>query len=307
MEAAAGLPHASAGRGDAQGATKTAAAETATPTPTQWSIPALWTTSSSYEELSACEVLEATPEHRITAQTLPSTRWTPELLSALSSGLIRDRNRFVCMQLATMAAEQMQKVERARAQDDPAGMRHAASVFLSTLEADGELVGAALHYPRAASKPKAQAGSCGSQEGAAAAVVGLIGGVDKAAAAVAAATHVGGPCSAVFPHVYVELICINQPGKGYGSTLLQHVEAFALSNAAALLRAALLTGPSPALAPAPSPACPPECTSCLRGIKLLSVESAQRFYSANGFSEPDGCSEMFKPLAGVRRGLLRAA
>jgi hypothetical protein len=83
------------------------------------------------------------------------------------------------------------------------------------------------------------------------------------------------------------------------------VEAFALSNAHALLRAALYgAGAAPPATAAAATACAPDCSACLRGIKLLSVASAQRFYSSNGFSEPDDCKEMFKALANVRRGLL---
>lgn len=136
------------------------------------------------------------------AETTPSTQWGSALVSRLSSGLVRDRNRFVCMQLATMASEQLEKVQRARNEGDGAALRHARSVFLSTLEVGGELVGAALHYPRAASKrsPKSNVsgsgGDCGS----------------------------GSSMGDLFPHVYVELICINRPGKGYGSLLLQHGE-----------------------------------------------------------------------------------
>eukprot|EP00877_Chromochloris_zofingiensis_P005238 jgi/Chrzof1/14715/Cz09g13060.t1 len=36
------------------------------------------------------------------------------------------------------------------------------------------------------------------------------------------------------PHVYVELICSNAPGNGYGSMLLKHLESFVRSNAAVL-------------------------------------------------------------------------
>lgn len=100
------------------------------------------------------------------------------------------------------------------------------------------------------------------------------------------------------------------------------VEAFALSNAAPLLLAALddagppsppprgapppLPPPSPSASASASTPAPARCPLCLRGIKLLSVESARAFYAANGFSEPDAHKEMFKALSRVRRGLLRA-
>ncbi|KAI8471373.1 MAG: hypothetical protein J3K34DRAFT_520607 [Monoraphidium minutum] len=240
--------------------------------PPAWSIPAVWVDAAAPlgAELSASELLGegggAVAGALVRAETLPSTQWTAATVAHLSSGLVQNRNRFVCMQLAAMAAEQLQKVAAARAAGDAAVLRAARGVFLSTLEAGGEVVGGALFYPRAASK------------------------------AVGGAAGVG-----VFPHVYVELICINQPGQGYGSMLLQHVEAFALTHAHALLAAALDDAGLPP--PPAAAACPPGCAACLRGVKLLSVESAQRFYSANGFSEPDGAKEMFKPLASVARRL----
>jgi hypothetical protein len=298
-----------------------------------WSIPAVWEAPApavaAPAELTAYETLLAGAAR---AETLPSTLWTPAHLARLadaSTGLVRDRNRFVCLQLLTMAREQAAKAAIALASGDSPGLAAARAVFLSTLEAEGRVVGAALHYPRARSK--------------------------------AAAAGAGGAGTGLVPHMYVELICTNEPGHGWGSVLLQHgeragrdcicrgpasppadtpcegaacassapakppasepcrqhplgqptpsntplrrpspaaVEAFALSNAAALLSAALS---------ADAPAAPGCCPKSLSGIKLLSVESAMHFYAANGFSEPDAAHEMFKPLSSIGRGLLLAA
>lgn len=184
-------------------AERAAAAPPAQPLP--WSIPAVWgpTADAVPDALTASEDLAGGAR----AETLPSTLWTPETVARLSSGLVRDRNRFVCMQLATMASEQLSKVAAARAAGDAAALRAAGSVFLSTLEAGGHVVGGALHYPRAASK-------------AAAAAVAEPAGKPEPAGKAAS----GGCGGGVFPHMYVELICINEPGKGYGSLLLQHGE-----------------------------------------------------------------------------------
>lgn len=92
------------------------------------------------------------------------------------------------------------------------------------------------------------------------------------------------------------------------------VEAFALAHARPLLLMALDAAglppplPCPACAPAgaaaagsapgDASACAPGCR--LLGVRLLSVESAQRFYAANGFGAPDEFKEMFKPLSALQ-------
>ncbi len=66
-------------------------------------------------------------------------------------------------------------------------------------------------------------------------------------------------------------------GKGYGSLLLSHVERFVRANAALLEQRRPQFGG-------------------ISGMKLLSVSSAQAFYSKLGYSEPDEFHDMFKPL-----------
>jgi hypothetical protein len=107
------------------------------------------------------------------------------------------------MQLVTMAKEQFAKVQAAVASGNGSSQNQAKFTFLAMLLVgpptgsaglcDSGMtlphqpaVAAALFYPRAASKD----------------------GVDRR------------------PHMYVELICCNQPGRGYGTLLLQHIEHF---------------------------------------------------------------------------------
>jgi hypothetical protein len=168
--------------------------------------PGIWDAAPCDPLFAPLSAREEALEGGAVAETLPSTEWPPALVARLSSALVRDRNRFVCLQLATMAAEQLEAAARARREGDRAALARAATVFLSTLEVGGELVGAALHYPRAASKAAAPGVVIPQQQ------TSLQGGGEGEGAC-------GG---GVFPHVYVELICINQPGRGYGSVLLQH-------------------------------------------------------------------------------------
>lgn len=78
-------------------------------------------------------------------------------------------------------------------------------------------------------------------------------------------------------HVYIELICVNAPGRGFGSLLLAHVEQFVAANAQQLSQR---HGP-------------------IAGLRLLSVSSAMGFYRAQGYGEPDEGHESFKPLGAV--------
>lgn len=293
-----------------------------------WSIPAAWQPNAEEEAacgnngsnhlaplpLTAEETVLLPGNRRALALTLPSTAWAQAvdngksssgsgstLVARLSSELVARRNRFVCLQVATMAAEQLASVSAARTACDARALRRAAAMFLSTLEVEGSIVAAAIHYPRARSKAPAV----------------------TAAAAAGEEEEQERDSGGLFPHVYVELLCTNAPGRGYGTALLRHVEAFAAAHAEPLLRAALdveasgggsdadssassgsniasgsstnslaSIASSGANSGSPSAAKPLR----LRGIKLLAVESAAAFYAANGYAPPDAAREMFRPL-----------
>lgn len=51
-----------------------------------------------------------------------------------------------------------------------------------------------------------------------------------------------------------------------------------------------------AAAPVAVAAAAPPAAKRIRGVKLLSVESARSFYERHGYGQPDACREMFKPL-----------
>lgn len=120
----------------------------------------------------------------------PSASWTPEDVDQASS-IVQSRNRFVCMQLVTMVKEQFSKVSGAAAGADMEALHAAQFMLLATLTspASKSVVAAGLFYPRACSKDGLE-----------------------------------------MPHVYVELICCNSPGKGLGSLLLTHIEQFVADN-----------------------------------------------------------------------------
>jgi hypothetical protein len=170
-----------------------------------WSIPAVWEPADAAapplptpQPAPLPAAAEALLGGAARAETLPSPAWTPALLARLldpGTGLLHRRNHFVCLQIATMVGEQLAKVSA-----DPAA---APPVFLSTLEAGGRLVGAALHYPR----PRGKAATTGG-------------------AACPACGCAGAGAGALSPHLYIELICINEPGHGFGSALLQHSECY---------------------------------------------------------------------------------
>jgi hypothetical protein len=295
-----------------------------------WSIPAAWQPNAEEEAacgnngsnhlaplpLTAEETVLLPGNGRALALTLPSTAWADDngngkssgsgstLVARLSSELVARRNRFVCLQVATMAAEQLASVSAARAACDARALRRAAAMFLSTLEVEGAIVAAAIHYPRARSKAPAL----------------------SAAAAAGEEEEQERDSGGLFPHVYVELLCTNAPGRGYGTALLRHVEAFAAAHAEPLLRAALdeasgsssdadssdssgsnvasgsstnsLASIASSGASASTNSGSPSAAKPLRlrGIKLLAVESAAAFYAANGYAPPDAAREMFRPL-----------
>lgn len=124
----------------------------------------------------------------------PSASWSLVDVDQVSI-IVQSRNRFVCMQLVTMVKEQFSKVLGAAAGADPEALHAAQFMFLATLTAPetNTVVAAGLFYPRACSKD--------GQE---------------------------------MPHVYVELICCNSPGKGLGSLLLTHIEQFVSDNCDAI-------------------------------------------------------------------------
>uniref|UniRef100_A0A383WH71 Uncharacterized protein n=1 Tax=Tetradesmus obliquus TaxID=3088 RepID=A0A383WH71_TETOB len=163
-----------------------------------WSIPA-----RGFNEVDECaEFLEsmAYSSMQLGGQELqlaikPSTEWGPEDMSRLSS-LVASRNRFVCMQLVTMVKEQHKKVTTAMAAGDTTVLHQAKFVFLGTITAAAAdtgaptVVSAGLFYPRWCSKDGAE-----------------------------------------MPHMYVELLCCNSPGRSYGSILLSHIEQFTAAGA----------------------------------------------------------------------------
>lgn len=124
----------------------------------------------------------------------PSSSWSPCEVEQVYS-LVQSRNRFVCMQLVTMVKEQFSKVLGATAGADTAALHAAQYMFLATLTspASNTVVAAGLFYPRACSKDGLE-----------------------------------------MPHVYVELICCNSPGKGLGSLLLTNIEQFVSDNCDAI-------------------------------------------------------------------------
>lgn len=192
----------------------------------------------------------------------------------LERELAASRNRFVCLQLATMAREQHAAVQQARAAGDSRQLAAAARMHFATLEVDGQLVAGALFYPRDSSHKGwcESGGSDGTQEAAAEGQAG--------ASPPPSTDHSSMRTSSAHdPHVYVELLVTNQPGRGWGSLLLAAIEQHAAAHATTALAAE--SGRPP------------------RALKLLSVGSAQQFYRRCGYGEPDERREMAKPLAQV--------
>lgn len=190
----------------------------------------------------------------------------------LERELVASRNRFVCLQLATMAREQHAAVQQPRAASDSRQLAAAARMHFATLEVDGQLVAGALFYPRDSSRKGwcESSGSDGTQQAAAEGQATSQPSTDHRSMRTSSAHD---------PHVYVELLVTNQPGRGWGSLLLAAIEQHAAAHAATALAAA--SGRPP------------------RALKLLSVGSAQQFYRRCGYGEPDEHREMAKPLAAV--------
>lgn len=201
-------------------------------------------------------------------------------VSRLEAQLVASRNRFVCLQLATMAREQLAAVQQARAAGESRQLAAAARMHFATLEVDGSLAAGALFYPRDGSH-KSGCDGCSSSSAAPAeaAACTACASLRSSERSSSACSGGGGGCAAHDPHVYVELLVTNQPGRGWGSLLLGAIERHAAAHAATALAAAS--------------GCPP------RSLKLLSVGSAQQFYRRCGYGEPDERKEMAKPLAAV--------
>jgi GNAT superfamily N-acetyltransferase len=188
-------------------------------------------------------------------------------------------NRFVGLQLASMAREQLAAVAAAAATGDHGYMQAAAATYFAQLEVEGSIVAAALFYPRSCSNRK-QPSTCGQQTE----VVGCA--FHDSSTAQQAEGCASGAMSAAAccderqdPHCYVELLVTRQPGRGWGSLLLQHIERHARQHA----------GGSMAVG-----------GRALRSVKLLSVESVQGFYRRNGYAGPHAESrEMCKLLSEV--------
>lgn len=190
------------------------------------------------------------------------------------------RNRFVCLQLATMVREQCERNAAAAASGDAEWLRQAQYVFLATVSVGGQAVAGALFYPRP-SKPSsgtslpvitltARAGPTGT---------GSPQQLSSLATTVlhSAGSKLANPPAAAAAHVYVELLCSNSPGRGYGSLLLRRIEGFVAQQVQRLEQ------------------CHPGAGR-IQGVRLLSVSSAQKFYSRMGYSEPDEHHEMSKTL-----------
>lgn len=101
----------------------------------------------------------------------------------------------------------------------------------------------------------------------------------------------GVPC----PHLYVELCCCSQPGRGYGSLMLIYLEALLAANSG---RLASMLARSQALQPGAAAASGAEAHA-LAALRLLSVESAHGFYRKHGYIDAS-CHEMSKPVAALR-------
>lgn len=200
----------------------------------------------------------------------------------LEAELVGSRNRFVCMQLASMAREQLGRVAAAAAAGDSQQQAQAARMHWATLEVGGALVVGALFYPRLRSGTAAagqeSAGKGSPAGGGGGAACSPPAGVTACGAAALLEPEAASD-PALEPHCYVELMACNQPGRGWGSLLLRQIERFAAAHAAGALAA-------------------PEGRP-LRSVRLLSVGGAQAFYRRNGYGEPDRRGEMSKPLAAV--------
>jgi hypothetical protein len=85
------------------------------------------------------------------------------------------------------------------------------------------------------------------------------------------------PCTAVSPAVLNDSII--------------PAVAVATDTVSAPAQAAVLSAAAPAAAAAAA-----SVAKRIRGVKLLSVESARSFYERHGYGQPDACREMFKPL-----------
>jgi hypothetical protein len=142
-----------------------------------------------------------------------------------------------------MVKEQHKKVLTARATADAAVLHQASFVFLGTVTAPTAdagaptVVSAGLFYPRSCSKDGAE-----------------------------------------MPHMYVELLCCNSPGRGYGSILLSHIEQFTAAGADYL--SAAFTGCMPAGADAAKPM----QSSCAGGSAQLQTAAAVAGSGAAGAS-----------------------
>lgn len=188
-------------------------------------------------------------------------------------------HRFVGRQLASMACEQLAAVAAAAASRDRGYLQAAASTYFAQLEVEGSIVGAALFYPRSCSahqQPCTEGPWCASSHSAASQAAGCPG---CGARALAACSKQSDSSAALDPHCYIELLVTRQPGRGWGSLLLQHIERHARQHATGSLAVG---------------------GHALRSVKLLSVESAHGFYRRNGYAGPHAESrEMCKLISTV--------
>ncbi|GAB4819729.1 hypothetical protein N2152v2_006775 [Parachlorella kessleri] len=211
--------------------------------------------------------------------------------------LVGSRNRFVCLQLVTMVKEQHAKNLAAATSGDTVALQQAELVFVATISVRGQLVGGALFYPRLPKELQAspqQDSVRQQQQQPIQHTISLSVRAGPIPDATADTMAQGGSLQLGYPsdprdigrthaaagaldlwkapvksHVYVELICVNTPGKGYGALLLSHVEQFVRINAQLVEQQYPHYG-------------------VITGIKLLSVSSAQGFYSKLGYNAVPG-------------------
>lgn len=205
-------------------------------------------------QLISCQGPACADEDLLLLAIQPSSGWTATDVQHISS-IIQRRNMFVCMQLVQMVKEQFSKVAAAAAAagaDSQALMHAATYTFLATLTSS--ITGNTL----AAALFYPRASSKDQLD---------------------------------MPHVYVELICTNSPGKGLGSLLLQHIEQFVSDNCDRISEGFfgwVIDAPGAAGQPG---ACPP-CA----GWQGMGVDR-----SASSSSSAAACSNKSNPSMALRR------
>lgn len=202
-------------------------------------------------QLISCQGPACADDHSLLLAIQPSSGWTATDVRHISS-IIQRRNMFVCMQLVQMVKEQFSKVSAAAAAAagaDSRALMHAATyTFLATLTSS--ITGLTL----AAALFYPRASSKDQPD---------------------------------MPHVYVELICTNSPGKGLGSLLLQHIEQFVSDNCDRISEGFFgwVTDATPGAAGQPG-ACPPSAGWLGMEVRDTSASSSSRAAACSNESNP---------------------